>query len=361
MKKILIIAGTRPEAIKLIPVYTSLKPKYDVRIVSSGQHREMLAPVFEFFGASPDHTLDVMTSNQTLAEITSRLLTALDGVIRGENPDLVIVQGDTTTAMAGALSAYYNGVPVAHVEAGLRSFHRYAPYPEEVNRRIITQIAVLHFAPTVAAAGNLKEYDNVHIVGNTAVDSLRIAAERMGAQALSRFGFGDDERIVLLTAHRRENFGEGIANICRAISILTEKYPSLRFVYPVHLNPNVRERVFAEIGDLPGVLLLDPVNYDEMICLMKRAVLILTDSGGVQEEAPALNVPVIVIRDVTERPEGIEAGCAVLAGTSTDGIVRAFEEVYGDPGKYEAMKAAPNPYGDGYSAARIAAVLENFL
>ncbi len=361
MKRILIIAGTRPEAIKLIPVYLSLRTRFDVRFVSSGQHREMLAPVFQFFGVSPDSTLDTMTTNQTLSEVTSRLLSALDEVISKENPQLVVVQGDTTTAMAAALSAYYNKVPVAHVEAGLRSFHTYAPYPEEVNRRIITQIAALHFAPTSAAATNLAGHAGVHVVGNTAVDSLRLGADRIGTDALRRIGFDVDQQTILVTAHRRESFGEGIANICRAVCILSEKYPELRFVYPVHLNPNVRDKVFTEIGDRPGITLLEPVGYDVMISLMKHALLILTDSGGIQEEAPALNVPVIVMRDVTERPEGVEAGCAVLAGTSTDGIVKAFEDIYLDSKQYEKMKRAPNPYGDGYAAKRIASVIEGFL
>ncbi len=363
MKKILVIVGTRPEAIKLIPLYLSLKEEFDVQLISSGQHREMLAPIFAFFEVTPDRQLDTMIPNQSLSEITAALFIALNDVLGESKADLVVVQGDTTTAMVAAMVAYYHKIPVAHVEAGLRSHDIHAPFPEEVNRRTITQIAELHFAPTLCAAKNLSGVENVHVVGNTIVDSLYLALAKVEKHSYrDRFSFlADDKDIILVTVHRRESFGEGLSNICEAIRILAARHPCLKFVYPVHMNPNVSTPVNRSLGNIPSVFLIEPVRYDEMVCLMTKVRLILTDSGGVQEEGPALNVPVIVLRDVTERPEGIEAGCAVLAGTSTERIVSAFEEIYFDAERYKAMSLAPNPYGDGKSAARITDVVRSFL
>ena len=364
MKKILIIAGTRPEAIKLIPVYFALREEFDAQLISTGQHREMLKQIFDFFQIIPQHALNTMVQNQSLAEITGSLFSSLSKIMEIGKPSLAIVQGDTTTAMVGAMVSYYHQIPVAHVEAGLRSHNIYSPFPEEVNRRIITQIAELNFAPTKSAADNLQGFKNVHIVGNTIVDSLRLALEKVEMNDCyeTRFPFIlQGKEIVLITAHRRESFGDGIRNICEAVKLLASKYPSLQFVYPVHLNPHVKNNVHSFLGKIASVFLIDPVNYDEMVYLMKAAKIIMTDSGGVQEEAPSLGVPLVVMRDVTERPEGIEAGCAVLGGTNAEGIVRAFEEVYLDAQKYEVMSHAANPYGDGKSSQRIATIIRNFL
>lgn len=364
MKKIFIVIGTRPEAIKSIPVYLELKKHFDVQIISTGQHLEMLQRIFDFFSVVPDYSLRTMVANQSLAGLTSSLLNSVSKVFESNAPDLVIVQGDTTTAMVTAMVSYYHQIPVAHIEAGLRSNNLYAPFPEEVNRKIISQIAELNFAPTREASENLWGCRGVHVVGNTIVDSLLLTLEQIKRikQYDDRFPFLEQKKdLVLVTAHRRESFGSGIRNICDAIKRLSDRHPMVQFVYPVHMNPNIKQKVFEYLGKLPSVVILDPVDYGEMVYLMKCAKLILTDSGGIQEEAPALNVPVIVMRDVTERPEGIAAGCAVLSGTQTEGIIRAFDQIYTNPDKYEAMRGARNPYGDGKSAQRITAIIRGFL
>jgi UDP-N-acetylglucosamine 2-epimerase (non-hydrolysing) len=365
LKRILIIVGTRPEAIKLIPVFLALRNQYIVQLISTGQHKEMLQQIFDFFEIKPHWELNIMQPNQSLAQVTSLLFSELNKTMGPEKINLVIVQGDTTSAMVAAMVAYYHRIPVAHVEAGLRSKNKYAPFPEEINRSVISQIADLNFAPTSEAAGNLMGHPNVHVVGNTIIDSLLLTMDKIKMQNHYADRFSSllqrDKDLILVTAHRRESFGEGISNICRAIQILSTKYPQLQFLFPVHLNPNVKEKVEEILGGISSIKLVEPVHYSDMIFLMTRARIILTDSGGIQEEAPFLGIPLIVMRDVTERPEGIEAGCAVLGGTKTEGIVSAFENIHLNPGLYEAMKNAGSPYGDGRSSARIAEIISDFL
>ena len=325
----------------------------------------MLRPIFVFFGVQPDIDLDIMVSRQSLANLTGLLFPPLDQALAELRPDLLIVQGDTTTAMVAAMVAYYNRIPVAHVEAGLRTNNNYSPFPEEINRRVISLIATLHFAPTNAAAGNLNGSDNVYVVGNTVVDSLKIALKQVGASPKYAERFASlverNKPLVMVTAHRRESFGQGLANICEAIKTISLKYPHLQFLFPVHLNPAVREKVNLLLAEVSAVKLTDPLPYDQMVYSMSKTFLIMTDSGGIQEEAPFLGIPVIVMREVTERPEGVEAGCATLAGTSSGGIVRAFDKIYQSPVVYEAMKNAENPYGDGMAANRIASIIQDFL
>ena len=356
--------GTRPEALKLVPVYFALRDQYDVQVVSTGQHKEMLSEIFDLFGIKPHVELKAMAHKQSLPQITGKLFSVLNDVVEGSRAQLVIVQGDTTTAMVAAMIGYYHKVPVAHVEAGLRSHQKYAPFPEEINRSIISLVADLNFAPTAKAAENLAGYPNVYVVGNTILDCLRLTLGRI--QNLKASGeleelIRDERRLILVTAHRRESFGTGLENICLAVRTLSAKYPQLRFVFPVHPNPHVREKVRLVLADQPSVSLTEPLRYDEMVRLMAKAYIILTDSGGIQEEAPSLQVPLSVMRDVTERPEGIEAGCAVLGGTATESIVSAFDRIYENPDLHTAMKNAASPYGDGQSAQRIATIINTFL
>ncbi|HEX8038980.1 MAG TPA: UDP-N-acetylglucosamine 2-epimerase (non-hydrolyzing) [Chryseosolibacter sp.] len=364
MKTILIIVGTRPEAIKLMPVYFALKHQHDVKLVSTGQHKEMLKQILDFFEITPDVELNAMVENQSLATITGRLFLELNKVIESIQARMLVVQGDTTSAMVAAMVAYYHKIPVAHVEAGLRSGQKYSPFPEEINRAVISLVSTLNFAPTKKAAENLAGFPNVHVVGNTILDSLLFTLDKLKTRKHSerfRKMVAPGQDLILITAHRRESFGQGLENICRAVEILCAKYPTLKFVFPVHLNPKVKERVTSVLGQNPSISLIEPLVYDEMVELMCKARIILTDSGGIQEEAPALKVPLIVMREVTERPEGIDAGCAVLAGTTTQGLVSAFDRIHTNPSVYNAMKNANNPYGDGKSSERIAAIIHEFL
>ena len=366
MKKVAIVLGTRPEAIKLIPVYLALKQSKQLQpiLVSTGQHKEMLHQIFDFFQIEPDVDLQLMKSNQTLVELSSRLMLALGEVYQQHTPDVVIVQGDTTTALLAGLVAFYSKIAVCHVEAGLRTFDRFSPYPEEVNRRMIAVAADLHFAPTETAGDQLKQEkcDQVHVVGNTVVDSLFSALEINQGRKPSlekQFHFlRSGHRLVLVTGHRRESFGEPFLNICKAISELSVKYPDLDFVYPVHLNPNVREPVHAVLGSSEHIHLIDPLPYGDMVYLMSQAHLIMTDSGGIQEEAPSLDVPVVVMRDTTERPEGISNGCAVLCGTDQARIMESVERILGSTEVWQKMSEAPNPYGDGSTSRQIVAIME---
>lgn len=370
MRKVVIVLGTRPEAIKLLPVYLALrKARVNTMLVSTGQHKQMLLPIFDFFRVKPDHDMRVMTENQSLDTLTAQLLQKCSQLFKDEAPGLVIVQGDTTTAMAAALSAFYLRIPVAHVEAGLRSYDHYAPFPEEVNRRSIGLVAALHFTPTSSATKAVRlEHlpGRIHQVGNTVIDSLQFALKtikKYSAALETQYApvLGNFERTVLITGHRRENFGSGFINICDAIRALAHAFPSVSWVYPVHMNPNVHDVVKQRLDGLPNVFLIAPVPYDHMVFLMSRSYLILTDSGGIQEEAPALGKPVIVMRNVTERPEGVKAGCCILAGNSRTKIVATARMLLNDKVRYSRMAKAKSPYGKGDSAQRIARVVKAFL
>ncbi|WP_366555794.1 non-hydrolyzing UDP-N-acetylglucosamine 2-epimerase [Aquibaculum sediminis] len=363
--------GTRPEGVKMAPVVKALRQSGDFRctLVSTGQHREMLQRALQDFGLEADVDLAVMQPNQTLASLSSRLFAVIDNTLEELKPDWVLVQGDTTTVQVAALSAFYRRIPVGHVEAGLRSHDMLAPFPEELNRRIAGLVADLHFAPTRGAVDNLAAEGvaeaQVHVTGNTGIDALlQIAAEvreRPPAlpEEITQF-LARHDRFVLITGHRRENFGEGFRNICQAISGLADTYPQVGFLYPVHLNPQVRGPVFEIIKGRENVLLTDPQEYRSFVHLMDHAHLLLSDSGGVQEEAPSLGKPVLVMRDVTERPEGIAAGCAELVGSSAERIRQRVSALLDDTALYERMSRAQNPYGDGKASQRIVEALARF-
>ena len=362
--KILVIFGTRPEAIKLFTVVEALKqdPRFEPVVCVSAQHRAMLDQVLEIAGITPDHDLDLMRPNQTLDGLTAALLTELGEVMDKVKPDRVIVQGDTATAMAGGLAAYYRKLPVDHVEAGLRSGNIYHPWPEEVNRKIIGGIASLHFAPTTTSeAALLRENvsaDRVHVTGNTVIDALHWVLARIEAQPSLAAGLDDlaerfkGKRIIGVTSHRRENFGHGMENIASAIRQIAER-PDTAIIFPVHLNPNVRAVMNERLVGLDNVALIEPLDYPHFARLLSMAEIMLTDSGGVQEEAPALGKPVLVMRETTERPEGVVAGTARLVGTDSSRIVSEIFSLLDDKAAYEAMARAHNPFGDGQSSRRI--------
>jgi UDP-N-acetylglucosamine 2-epimerase (non-hydrolysing) len=368
--RILVVFGTRPEAIKLFPVIHALKadPRFECVVCISAQHRQMLDQVLEIAGIVPNHDLDVMQPDQTLDALTARLLTGLGEVMDRVRPDRVIVQGDTATAMAGALAAYYRKVPVDHVEAGLRSYNIYHPWPEEVNRKIIGAMASLHFAPTETAAGALIKENidpaRVHVTGNTVIDALHWVSARIEAEPTLASGLADLERrfsgkrIIGVTSHRRENFGEGMEGIASAIRQIAAR-PDVAVIFPVHLNPNVRKVMNEGLAGLDNVALIEPLDYPHFARLINIAEIMLTDSGGVQEEAPALGKPVLVMRETTERPEGVEAGTAKLVGTDPATIVTEISTLLDDRDSYEAMARAHNPFGDGHSSARIVELLAN--
>ncbi len=369
MKKIAIVLGTRPEAIKLLPLYKAFKKEgyFDPILISTGQHREMLDQIFNFFGVKPDIELSLMTKDQTLASLTSNLSTALQNCYEEIKPDLVIVQGDTTTAFVSSLIAYYNRIKVAHVEAGLRTYNKYSPFPEEVNRKLISGIADYHFAPTDKALEVLKKegISNIYQVGNTVVDSLLLCLKKLGVNR----NFYDEkfkllnnfDKTVLITGHRRESFGDGFQRICESILRLASKYPNFLFYYPVHLNPNVRSVVLSMLSSVDNIFIDNPLPYDELVYLMSRSYIILTDSGGIQEEAPSLNVPVLIMRDTTERMEGVEAGCAILVGTETDIICSNFIHLVENEVIYSKMSRVENPYGDGTASENIINILHDKL
>jgi len=367
-RKILTVFGTRPEAIKMFPLIHALDrdDRFVARSCVSGQHRGMLDQVLEIAGITPDHDLDLMRADQKLDALSANLLTGIGRVLDEEQPDWVVVQGDTATAMAGAMAAYYRKIPVAHVEAGLRSGNIHHPWPEEVNRKIIGTIAALHFAPTETAAAALRREnvaaETVHVTGNTVIDALhwitgRIEAEPQLARDLApleaRFA---GKRIIGVTSHRRENFGGGMEGIADAIRRLAMR-DDVALIFPVHLNPNVRTVMNERLAGLDNVALIEPLDYPHFARLLDICTLMLTDSGGVQEEAPSLGKPVLVMRETTERPEGIDAGTARLVGTDADTIVAEAVRLLDDPGAYAAMAQAHNPFGDGKSAGRIADLL----
>lgn len=364
MIHVAVFAGTRPEGVKMAPVVQALRadPRFRCTLISTGQHREMLQRALADFRLEPDLDLAVMQPNQTLASLSSRLFTRIDEALAELQPDWVLVQGDTTTVQVAALCAFYRRIPVGHVEAGLRSHDMLAPFPEELNRRVAGLVADLHFAPTDGAARNLYREGvpeaQVRITGNTGIDALlQIAAEVRKAPPplpddIAAF-LQRHPRRVLITGHRRENFGDGFQNICRAISQLADENPEVGFLYPVHLNPRVREPVHQIIRDRANVLLAEPQEYRSFVHLMDQATLILSDSGGVQEEAPSLGKPVLVMREVTERPEGIAAGCAELVGSSAERIMERVRALLFDDALYARMAQARNPYGDGMASGRI--------
>ncbi len=369
-KKILIIFGTRPEAIKLAPLIKEFAnhPDFSVSVCLTGQHREMLDQVINFFELHHHHDLDLMKKNQSLTEITSGVLLNLKGVFEKENPDLVLLQGDTTTTLASALAAFYHKIPIAHLEAGLRNRSKYSPFPEEVNRLLASHLADYHFAPTRKAVDNLKQEglkENVFLVGNTVVDALLWGVRILKNKGDDQYKFffkkiNLEKKIILVTCHRRENFGSPIQQICKALGqIAREK--DVEIVIPVHLNPKVREPIQANLKNLANVHLYDPLPYPHFIWLMEKSYLILTDSGGIQEEAPSLGKPVLVMRDTSERPEGIEAGTASLVGTDSSNIVAETRRLLDNIDEYQSMSKSVNPYGDGTTSIQVVAALNKIL
>lgn len=369
--KVMIIFGTRPEAIKLAPVVRAFNDDggFATVTLATAQHRHMLDQVLDLFGIVPDYDLDIMTANQGLPDVTSRSLHGVDGVLRSERPDMVLVQGDTTTVFAAALAAYYNRIPVGHVEAGLRTSDKYSPFPEEMNRRMATVLGDLHFAPTEWARNNLLlegvAEESIHVTGNTIVDALLGVPPRSfhgegGLPELSLF-LRSVPRMVLVTAHRRENFGQPFREMCAALRELVEINPDLGIVYPVHPNPNVRNVVTMMLGKHPRILLIDPLDYGTFVNLMRYAYLILTDSGGVQEEAPSLKKPVLIMRENTERPEGVSAGVARLVGTRRESIVGEAMRLLHSEQEYGRMTSGVNPFGDGKASERIVAAVKDIL
>jgi len=359
--KVLSIFGTRPEAVKMAPVVKALAgdPRIESRVCVTAQHRQMLDQVLDLFGIVPDIDLDLMTPGQSLAELTARVFTHLDPVLTDLEPDWVLVQGDTTTVMAAALLGYYHQIKIGHVEAGLRTGDKFQPFPEEINRRVAGVVADLHFAPTERARQNLLRENIpdalIWVTGNTAIDALHwVVDQPFDFSSLNLKLSPSNPRLVLITAHRRENFGQPLEDICQALKTLADGYQEqVHFIYPVHLNPNIQEPVYRLLGDVPNIILLPPLDYLPMVNVMKRATLVLTDSGGLQEEAPGLGIPTLVLRNTTERPEGIEAGTLKLVGTDTEVIIREARRLLDDPEAHAQMAGAVNPYGDGRAAPRI--------
>lgn len=385
MKKIMLVFGTRPEAIKMCPLVKEFQKHPDTfktMVCVTGQHREMLDQVLRIFDVSPDFDLNIMKQGQDLTDVTSRVLTGMRDVFKGCRPDVVLVHGDTTTSTATALAAFYAQIPVGHVEAGLRTHNIYSPWPEEINRQVTGRIATYNFAPTPLSRRNLEEektHGNIYVTGNTVIDALHWVVDKLNGDSslakkqevvLSDAGYDvsrlkDDKKLVLITGHRRENFGDGFIQMVTAMKYLSEKYPDVDFVYPMHLNPNVRRpihEVFGEDLTRPNFFFIEPLQYLEFVYLMSKAHIVLTDSGGIQEEAPGLGKPVLVMRDTTERPEALESGTVHLVGTDYDKIINEVSTLIDNPGAYRKMSQAVNPYGDGKACQRIVSILsENLL
>ncbi|MEX1017265.1 MAG: UDP-N-acetylglucosamine 2-epimerase (non-hydrolyzing) [Phycisphaeraceae bacterium] len=371
--KIAVFIGTRPEAIKMAPVIAALGQAEDMQpvVVSTGQHREMLQQVVDLFGITVDHDLAVMRPNQTLAGLTARLMTGIDELLEQVQPDMALVQGDTTTVLVAALACFYRKIPLGHVEAGLRTGNIWSPFPEEANRKLASPLVTLHFPPTQLSRRNLLNEgiaeERITVTGNTVIDALQMeirrqqtpeVASQIADELAESLGEGwTDHPYVLITGHRRENFGGGFKQICDALRQLAERFPDHNFIYPVHLNPNVQTPVYETLGKLANIKLIKPQGYSHFVALMHRSTVILTDSGGVQEEAPSLGKPVLVMRDTTERPEGVEAGTVKLVGADTGRIVSHVSELLTDPQAYRAMAETANPYGDGQAASRIVAAI----
>ncbi|UYG01958.1 UDP-N-acetylglucosamine 2-epimerase (non-hydrolyzing) [Halomonas sp. LR3S48] len=372
--KTLCVFGTRPEAIKMAPLALSLAAdeRFDAKVCVTGQHREMLDQVLELFELTPDHDLNIMKPGQDLTDVTTAILQGMKGVLAEEKPDIVLVHGDTSTTLSTTLAAYYQQIPVGHVEAGLRTGNIYSPWPEEANRKLTGALAELHFAPTDRSRQNLLEEGvaptKVHVTGNTVIDALLDVVNKLEnhstfqQQFAEQFDFLEAERkLILVTGHRRESFGGGFERICQALHDVAARHPDTQIVYPVHLNPNVREPVNRLLSDIDNVHLIEPLDYLPFVFLMNRAYLILTDSGGVQEEAPSLGKPVLVMRDTTERPEAVDAGTVRLVGTDVERIVREMHTLLTDTAAYETMSYAHNPYGDGKACRRIRDALATHL
>lgn len=378
MKKIMLVFGTRPEAIKMAPLVKALQKKsreFQTIVCVTGQHREMLDQVLQIFDIQPDYDLNIMKQGQDLYDVTARVLIGMRDVLKEVQPDVVLVHGDTTTSTASALAAFYQQIPVGHVEAGLRTHNIYSPWPEEMNRLITGRIATYHFSPTALSRQNLlaegvKE-EAVTVTGNTVIDALYMVVDKIKSdktldaeleETLNQAGYdvnrlANGKKLVLVTGHRRENFGDGFISMCKAIKTLTEKYPDVDFVYPMHLNPNVRKpihEVFGEdLSNLGNMFFIEPLEYLSFVYLMEKSTIVLTDSGGIQEEAPGLGKPVLVMRDTTERPEALEAGTVKLVGTDYDKIIAEVSALLDDNDYYERMSQAVNPYGDGCACGRI--------
>lgn len=358
MIKVMSIFGTRPEAIKMAPVIQELehhKSEIDSVICVTAQHREMLDSVLETFHITPDYDLNIMKRGQTLDSITGTILSGLNEILEQEKPDMVLVHGDTTTTFASALSAFYHKIPVGHVEAGLRTNNLYSPYPEEANRQMVGNLAELHFTPTMQSLKNLlqenKDPEKIYVTGNTAIDALKTTVKKeYDSPALQWAG---DHRILLLTAHRRENWGAPLKRVFTAVNRLTERYPDIRVIYPCHMNPTVRNLAEELFGSNEHVRVIDPLDVADFHNLIKKSYLVLTDSGGIQEEGPSLGKPVLVVRETTERPEGVEAGTLKLVGTSVENIVKQVSRLLDDRAEYERMSKAKNPYGDGHASEKI--------
>lgn len=379
----MLVFGTRPEAIKMAPLvkkFQKYSSDFKTVVCVTGQHREMLDQVLKIFDIKPDYDLNIMKQGQDLYDITARVLLGMRDVLNEVKPDVVLVHGDTTTSMAASLAAFYQQIAVGHVEAGLRTYDIYSPWPEEMNRQITSRIATYNFSPTPLSEKNLKEekvHGNIYVTGNTVIDALHMVVEKLKndvtlaakqEQMLAKTGYdvarlADGKKLVLITGHRRENFGEGFINMVTAIKNLTEKYPNVDFVYPMHLNPNVRKpihEVFGEnLSDLGNMFFIEPLQYLEFIYLMEKSTIVLTDSGGIQEEAPGLGKPVLVMRDTTERPEALESGTVRLVGTNHDLIVEEVSTLLDNQSVYDKMSRAVNPYGDGKACDRIVYALRN--
>ena len=372
MKKILVFVGTRPEAIKMAPIYMELKknPNFDPLLVSSGQHKEMLYQALNDFNLVPDVDLGIMTSNQTLSGMSAKLFVAIDDLLERTAPDAVLVQGDTTTVQVASLAAFYKQIPVGHVEAGLRSHNILSPFPEELNRRITGIVASWHFAPTLKAKQNLLaegvEESNILVSGNTVIDALLWTKDKV---ELTPPKLPDDiqkiidsgKKIILVTGHRRESFGRGFENICTALEVIAQKFPDARIIYPVHLNPRVRQVVKERLDHHDGIVLCDPLTYQPFVYLMNKSYIILSDSGGIQEEAPSLGKPVLIMRELTERPEGVEAGLNFLVGTDVGRIVQQTSNFIEHPETHKNISNIKSPFGNGDAARKIVSFLSNVL
>jgi UDP-N-acetylglucosamine 2-epimerase (non-hydrolysing) len=374
-KKIMLVFGTRPEAIKMAPLYHALKAcpeQFETQVCVTAQHRQMLDQVLRVFEISPDIDLNLMKAGQDLYDVTASVLLGMRDVLRQHKPDALLVHGDTTTSLAAAMAGFYGGVPVGHVEAGLRTNDVYAPFPEEFNRQVASKVTRWHFAPTEFSQQNLLnervDEDQISVTGNTVIDALLWVLARIDSDAgrqaeltsflNDRLPFAwQTERFVLITGHRRENFGSGFLQICEALKDLAARYPNVHLVYPVHLNPNVQQPVKSLLSDLPNVHLIEPLDYEPFVYLLNHSHIVLTDSGGIQEEAPSLGKPVLVMRDVTERPEAVDAGTVILVGANRDRIVANVSELLDNDATYKRMSRAHNPYGDGNACERIIDVL----
>jgi len=379
LKKILIVIGTRPEAIKMAPLIHCLKKEnnlFEIKVCVSGQHQSMLTQALGIFDLKSDYNLDIMEPNQTLFTVTSKIIKKMEGILSEFEPHLVLVHGDTTTTFTGAISSFYHKIPVAHIEAGLRTHNIYSPFPEEINRKLTSQIATLHFAPTQRSMDNLiKEgvsADKIIITGNTVIDALFLTLEKINNNIDTqknilndlenkKYIFAENRRIVLVTGHRRENFGTGFINICKALKELAVKNTDVDIVYPVHLNPQVKIPVHQILGEISNIHLIEPLDYESFVYLMNQSHIIITDSGGVQEEAPSLGKPVLVMRKNTERPEALKAGTVKLVGTDKELIVSEAQKLLDNKEKYSKMSLASNPYGDGNASLRIVNFLKKEL